>query len=349
MTSLRPRARRPRVAPWYLVAILAVLLPLAQACGLSTLIEGERPLTTLKVSVSPILTYAPYYVADAEGYFAEQGLKVEFVRLSRGADTYPALVKGELDVAGGSVTSGLFNLVAREPNFKFVADKGHAPSSDCANSGLIASRALVEKGGLSEPSQLKGLRVDIDPVGYSGYAVDRLLAPDGLSTADLQIVNLPEAAAIEALQQGSLDVMSTGEPWITRALQSGKIVVWKHAAELTPNFQLAIVAYGPNLLQRDPEVGQRFMNAYLKGVRRCNEGKTPRNLDILAKATELDRGLLEAMCWPGFRADGMIDTQTLVDFQSWAHDKELLDSPVPVEKFWDPRFVEEANRVLGAD
>ena len=89
------------------------------------------------------------------------------------------------------------------------------------------------------------------------------------------------------------------------------------------------------------------MVAYLKGVQQYNQGKTERNLEILANHTELDREFLMKACWPAFRDDGKISVQSVLDFQSWAMDKGLLDNPVEETQFWDPSFVEYANEVLG--
>ena len=85
----------------------------------------------------------------------------------------------------------------------------------------------------------------------------------------------------------------------------------------------------------------------LKAVRQFNEGKTERNLELLAEFTGLDRELLEQACWPSLRDDGQINVQSILDFQAWAVEKGYLDSPVTEEQFWDPSFVEYASEVLG--
>ena len=53
-----------------------------------------------------------------------------------------------------------------------------------------------------------------------------------------------------------------------------------------------------------------------------------------------------AACWPQIRNDGRINPQSKLDFQNWALATGLLDSKMPIEKMWDPRFVEYANKVL---
>ena len=49
------------------------------------------------------------------------------------------------------------------------------------------------------------------------------------------------------------------------------------------------------------------MIAYLKGVRQYNQGKTDRNVEILAKYTEMKPEEVKQSCWIPMRSDGMID------------------------------------------
>jgi NitT/TauT family transport system substrate-binding protein len=116
--------------------------------------------------------------------------------------------------------------------------------------------------------------------------------------------------------------------------------------ELLPGAQFAVVLYGPTLLGENRGVGERFMAAYLKAVRQYNEGKTDRNIEIVAEFTELDPELLRAICWPTLQDDGSINAESVLDFQQWAVDNELLEAVVPVETFWDSTFIDYANEVL---
>jgi hypothetical protein len=117
--------------------------------------------------------------------------------------------------------------------------------------------------------------------------------------------------------------------------------------QVVPDFQRGFVAYGPNLLDKNKDAGRRFMVAYLKAVRLFNQGKTAHNIELLAKSTDQDPALLQKNCWPLFRVDGHINAQSIMDFQSWAVQRKLLDNPVTDEqKMWDPEFIDYANKAL---
>jgi len=140
--------------------------------------------------------------------------------------------------------------------------------------------------------------------------------------------------------------MGAAEPWVTRVLQSGYGNYWVGAKDIVPGASYAMLWYGPTLLDDNPDLGNRFMVAYLKGVRQFNQGKTDRNLEILVKHTELEEEILRDACWVTINDNGMINPPSVVDFQDWALGKELLDNIVTEEQFWDPSFLEFANKEL---
>jgi NitT/TauT family transport system substrate-binding protein len=311
---------------------------------------SERPASPppdhLRVVVVPFLSFAPFHIAAAEGYFERQNLDVELVNLTKTSDAIPALITGEVDVASGLLTAGILNAIAKAGRIRIVADKGYLPGNGCTFNAIIARRALVEAHQLDNPTQLKGRRFDLDVLLPEAYYVDRLLQGAGLSFDDLEIVNVPPPAEVNALANGSIDLTVATEPDVTRLVQTGTAVVWRPAQEVIPGFQWASVYYGPSLLDERPDVGERFMIAYLEAVRQYNQGKTPRNLEILARSTRLSEQLLRDACWPSIRADGQVDVDQLLQFQAWARSKGFVDKDVPRDQFVDRRFVERANAAL---
>jgi hypothetical protein len=95
-------------------------------------------------------------------------------------------------------------------------------------------------------------------------------------------------------------------------------------------------------------VGNRFMVAYLKGVRQYSQGKTDRNVELVAEFTKMTPEEVRTICWPAVRNNGQVNVDPLVDFENWAKEAGYLDAIVPADKFWDGSFVEYANGVLGS-
>jgi NitT/TauT family transport system substrate-binding protein len=297
--------------------------------------------------VATFLSYAPYFIAEEEGYFAEQGLAVEFVHGAAAPENILPLAHGELDVWAGGVVSGLLNAVAREGNLKVVGNKGYIDADACTYFSVLADRDLIEAGELDSPSALSGRRIGMIPASLQTFYLSSILQGSDVTVGDMETVDLPNPAKLEAMRTGSLDLVITAEPWVTRILETGNAAVWMPAEEVLPDFHFAYIVFGPTVLEEKPEAGRRFMVAYLKAVRQYNQGKTERNMEILAKHTGLDRELLEQACWPAIRNDGWVNPDSLLEFQAWAIEEGFLDRSVTEDEFWDPSFVEYANEELG--
>jgi len=326
-----------------------VVLGLLLLAGSSSRGDQHQPRPdTLRVVIVPYLSYAPFFIAEEEGYFADHGLRIEYVRIDSSASAIPTLAQGRLDVVAGTIQVSQLNAMSRGAKIKFVASRGYVARRGCASEAVVARRALVEGGKLDSPARLKGRRIAMPRASASSadYFLETLLNTAGLTLDDVEIVDIPPPAQLEALEKGMVDLTLVGEPWVTRLLQTGHGVLWMEARKVIPDFQWGFILYGPTLLEKNPDAGRRFIIAYLKAARQYNLGKTERNLEILAKHTGLDRELLKQACWPPMREDGRINVKGVLGFQAWSIKKGLLDSPVKEERLWDPSFVEYANRAL---
>ena len=113
-----------------------------------------------------------------------------------------------------------------------------------------------------------------------------------------------------------------------------------------PNFSIGVTVFGPLLLEEYPEAGERFLAAYMQAIHQYNEGKTDRNIEIMAEGTGVDVATLQAACWSPFRNDGLIDIDGIDEFQQWAVDGGFLESVVPSDQYWEPSFLEAAIEII---
>jgi len=300
----------------------------------------------LKASVLPFLSYAPLFIAQEEGYFAEQGLEVEFLRIDKTAEAIPALAQGQIDVGAGFFDVSTLNAVAKGGGIKYVSDKGYLAQDGCGASTWVVRKELVEKLD-ADLKHIKGMKVALTPTSSAEYALDRLLKDTGLTHADVEILNLPLATRLEGLINGSVDIAAVSDPWTVRAVRAG-CVEWRPWQTYMPDFQFSINMFGPNLLVKDPEVGKRYLIAYLKAARQYNEGKTPRNVEIISKYTEMKPEEVQASCWMAIRPDGQVNTAdpSLKDFQEWAVANGYLSTTVPVEQLFDLSLLKAAGEAL---
>ncbi len=108
--SLKSEVRCPKsdVRKWVL-GWGAVLVVFVLVVGGGCQAKGGGP---LRIAVLPILDTLPMYVAEAEGYFAEQGVAVEFVVAASAAERDQLLQAGQVDgIITDLVALALYNRV----------------------------------------------------------------------------------------------------------------------------------------------------------------------------------------------------------------------------------------------
>ena len=86
-------------------------------------VEADAELIELKVVTVPFLGFAPFFIAQEEGFFLEQGLDVEFIEMFRTADSIPALLQGDLDMIGTVIDVGTLNAISQGSTLRVVSDR----------------------------------------------------------------------------------------------------------------------------------------------------------------------------------------------------------------------------------
>src|ERR1700676_4032357 len=112
---------------------------------------------------------APLFIADAMGYYAEQGLKVKFVRFDSAAKMIPSLGSGDVDVGSGATSAGLYNAVKRGIGIKIVSDKARN-AKGYGFQAIMVRTDLMDDGKVKSLRDFKGLKVAMSANGNSENA-----------------------------------------------------------------------------------------------------------------------------------------------------------------------------------
>jgi ABC-type nitrate/sulfonate/bicarbonate transport system substrate-binding protein len=157
----------------------------------------------------------------------------------------------------------------------------------------------------------------------------------------METIRLPEAVMVMSLERGSIDAVAVSEPALTRTSKAGR--VWIRAQDVVPGFQWGVITFGERLLTKDREAGVRFLRAYNRGVAQYLEGKTARNVAILAAGTGESEAITREACWPYFRPGSRIDWESIGQFQRWANSAGLMEHTLTRDQVWDSTFVSAAT------
>ena len=286
--------------------------------------------------------FAPLFLAEKEGYFEQYGINLEKIQFARVSEALPLLASGDLDVYSGSLQSGLINMIYQEPAVKVVADRGSILPGECTYHAILVRKDLYDSGAITKPEDLKGQMISASATGQQGFQLSLYLEGSGVTLDDIVFQALPPTSYVDAFANKSIAAIITAEPYVTLLEKAGNAVVLSRMEDLG-SFQLSVLAFGKSLTVDHPDIGARFMAAYLLGVKKYNEGKTEENVSILTEATGEDRTTIEDTCWLPIKLDGMIDFKAVDVFQNWSVEQKVVDHLVTEEQFWDPSFLEAAK------
>lgn len=307
---------------------------------------ATKPLTKVRMNVNPTLAYAPFLIAKAERFFEQEGIDADLVRLDSNS-ALVALTTGELDVMSGPIRSGLFNVMQRNAPVRIVADKGQLRPTDCVIEAFAAPGEIADRiqgaGG-----SVRGEKFALIRGGFTEFMIDKFLAQQKLMRKDIGFLQIPQGDSVANAAKQIEAIRYVQEPNLSNGVSKGMYRVIASAESVAPGQQHGVVMFGKRLLYDDPELGRRFMRAYLRGVRRYNEGKTKRNIEIITRQTKLPAEIIKRSCWLPIASDGRIEIKSTNALLEWSMAQGYLDARMPIDKWWDPRFVDAANQSLAA-
>ena len=312
--------------------------------------------TPVKIGVFGIIAEAGLYVAQEKGYFKQEGLDVEFQRGMVGPDAFPALATGRIDAVGGSFGPGNINAVKRGIKVRLVA--GLSSYRKGWDSGFyLVRKDLIDSGKVKDWKDLKGLTLAVSSgrPSLGDYITLQVLKKGGLTLDDAKIVEMPFTNIMSALKSGGIDAAHNAEPQATLAVDQGAAVKWHAASEYLPEgMTVAILQYGPSLLEQNPATGEKLMVALLRGARDYNKAFSPGGegraevVQYLIKHTVVkNAAIYDRMGMSYIEPNGDLSVAMLND-QAAFYNKMGATEPIDVATIADDRFTKAAVAKLGA-
>jgi len=318
-------------------AAIAAAGALAGAC--------RRGRDSLVVAASPHVTMAPLHLAVEEGYFTAAGLDLRLERLASARDGIPAMAGGQLDVAFLPLSAGIVNAILRGARLRIVAGREHVRPG-CREYGMLTANPRSFPGGFTSLRQLEGRRLASasQPGSLPLFFVDTVLEHAGLTRDDLILDDVGSGAErLQGVLRGRYDASLGSDAHILRPELRRELIVVSAIAKLLPAFQFAFILFGARLVDGDPAVGIRFLDAYHRAVREYLGGRTPRFLREYADSNDLDYEAIRTQCRATLNPTGAVDAKSVQQFLNWTHRKGYTDRRVDASEVIDRRFVDAAR------
>ncbi|GAA1488639.1 ABC transporter substrate-binding protein [Brachybacterium sacelli] len=299
---------------------------------------------TVRVGHVPSSLFAPVYVADAMGYFEDEGITLELTPLKSGQDGIPMLSNDQLDVMAAGFSAGMFNALDQGLTFKVVGSMGISPGDpEKSPTALEVSQELIDDGAVTSVADLEGRKVAVagGPGATGGYLLAAMLEEGGLTLNDVEVSNLSTPDQEPALTNGSVEAATPSAPFSTAMEEAGvasPLAVPKEGTTGTG------VLYSETFLAAD--LAQPFFTALAKGAKElAADGKqTDEVYQILADTLGQEIEVLKASPMYSYLPDLAPQPEQLAAMQSaWIEAGQITyTEPIDVATVVAASFAEGA-------
>ncbi|HEY8343986.1 MAG TPA: ABC transporter substrate-binding protein [Bacillota bacterium] len=310
-------------------------------CGLA-LSGPELKEVTLAMTYIPNVQFAPWYVAEAKGFFQEEGIKVNFdYRMD--IDALQLVGAGHLDfaVAGGDQV-----ITARSqgiPVTYLLSLFTKFPPSVVA----------LEEAGIRKPQDLQGKKIGLPLYGTSLLATKAILRAAGIKESAVELVDIGYTQ-IASLTQGRVDavvVFTNNEPQKLRAegYRITEIPSWEYFSLvghglITGEKQISLAPQKVRAMVRATRKGMQYALAHPEEAFKITLSYLPElgeKQAVLEKQVFLASLKLWENEYTNRRGLGYSDPQAWHDSQRLMLEMGFIKKETPVDKLLNQSFLGE--------
>lgn len=314
---------------------------------------GAASAEPIKVGILSLVSHSPSIIAEGKGYFAEQGLEVEFVPFQAAQPMAVAIASGDVDFGMTAMTAGLISL-AEKGAVKIIGGAlQETPEID--GQKILVSKAAHE-AGVKTPADLAGKRYGITTAGSSfHYMAHKIADKEGFERSALELVPLNAVpAVIASLKSGQIDAWSIVPNIAAGLTKSGEVFEIGKVSDYIDGYQVTTVFTSADNVANNRELVEKYIAALSKGVADYNAAfvdKTMSDEDsaevvgMIHEYVYSDRPLDAAD--PAIRAgamrineDAKLNVSSIEDQLEWFKSENLVPAEASMDKLVDTSFVE---------
>lgn len=310
-----------------LVLLLVVLVANLAACAPVPSAEDGK----LKLALIPVLDTIPIFIAQQNGYFAEQGIQVETVPVKSPQERDVFIQTGQAD---GILTDlqgvGLLNKDAVKVKAVYTSRR---PFPDAPLFRVLAS----PKSSIATPADLKGVPIGISNNTIIEYLTDRILAAEGLKPEEIAKIEVGAITVrFEQLMNGNVQAAVLPDPLAQGAIAAGaKLVVDDtNYASLSQS----VLVFTADTLKAKPQTVKKFLVAWEKAVNELN-ANPEKYRGVLIEQGRVPASIQDSYKMPPFPGRGVPTQAEVADVTAWLKAKGLVTRDIPYTEMVDNSFL----------
>ncbi len=183
--------------------LAAAVVLLLQACA-----AGPAPDERVTLGYSAWPGWFPWEIAQVQGLFSANGVDVELRYFDNYTDSLAALTAGEIDANSQTLNDTVASI-----------STGAAQTVVLVNDNSTGNDKIIAREGIGGLADLRGTRVAVEQGTVDHYLLLLALAEVDLTAADIELVPLPTADAVDAFTAGEVDAVGAFAPFTSTALE----------------------------------------------------------------------------------------------------------------------------------
>ena len=295
---------------------------------------------TFCLDYTPNTNHTGIYVAQNQGFFAEEGLEVTIVQPAE--DTAEAMIGTGQAQLGVSYQDYLANSYAG------------------GNTGLQAVAAIIQhntsgimsraEDGVTTAKAMEGLRYATWDLPVEQATIKQIVEKDGGDYSKVKLVPYTVDDEISGLKADMFDTVWVYEGWAVQnaTVQDYPINYFSFISiDDVFDYYTPVIAANTAFCEENPDVVKAFLRAAKKGYEFAIANPDDAADILCEEVPELDAALVKqsASFLAGeYQADaaswGVIEADRWAAFYQWLNDNELVEAPLDVNSGWTMDYLE---------
>lgn len=294
------------------------------SCG-----AGQDP--TLSIALIPVMDTLPFYVAEQNGYFDDEGITIELVPVKSPTERDALLQAKEVDgVMTDLMTVGLFN--RDEPQVKIVS----MARKSYPDSPLFRLLSAPDSGIVS-PEQLAGVKIGISQNTVIEYITDRMLENSGVPKDQIAIEEISAIPVrFEQLMAGQAQAATLPDPLAQGAMAAGANLVLDDSA--FSEYSHSVLVFDLKVLKEKPETIVKFLIAWDKATEEINASPESYR-SLLIEKGRVPESIQGTFTMPPFPRKDITSEAQWSDVVKWLQEKGLIHRVIPYDDAVDTSFL----------
>jgi NitT/TauT family transport system substrate-binding protein len=274
----------------------------------------------IRVAVLPILDSLPMYVAETQGYFAEEGLQVEFVPVNSAPERDQLMQSGQVDAMINELVSIMFY---NQSETQVVAVRfARTASTQYPVFRILASA----DSGIETVDQLAGAPIGVSQGTVIEYTTDRILDRAGLTPDQIEIVAVPSIPdRMNLLASGQLSAANLPDPAASLAILNGAVPIIDDTTY--PEISHSVITFSLDFVQQNEPAVEGFLAAIEHAVADINADKTAWDA-LLNEQNLMPPPLLGVYALPDYPLASVPSQEQFTDALQWVLDEGLISNQI---------------------